>query len=131
MRYVDVNVLIYWLGNDPLFGDQATKIVEKIEKGERAVTSSLTLWLVHVLLSSLAVKYSEEEFVKKIRDLIFLRVEPLLFEDYEEALTHMKLYRLDFEDAIHLAAASRMGVKEIYTNDADFDKTPMKRLGFK
>jgi len=43
----------------------------------------------------------------------------------------MKLYRLDFEDAIHLAVASRMGVKEIYTNDADFDKTPMKRLGFK
>jgi len=76
MRYVDVNVLIYWLGNDPLFGNQATKIVERIEKGERAVTSSLTLWLAHVLLSSLAERYSEEEFVKKVRDLIFLRVEP-------------------------------------------------------
>jgi len=131
MRYVDVNVLIYWLGNDPLFGNQATKIVERIEKGERAVTSSLTLWLAHVLLSSLAERYSEEEFVKKVRDLVFLRVEPLLFKDYEEALKHMKLYGLDFEDALHLTTALRVGVKEIYTNDADFDKTPMKRLGFK
>jgi len=43
----------------------------------------------------------------------------------------MKLYGLDFEDALHLTTALRVGVKEIYTNDADFDKTPMKRLGFK
>ncbi|MFQ6074852.1 MAG: type II toxin-antitoxin system VapC family toxin [Candidatus Bathyarchaeia archaeon] len=131
MRYVDVNVFVHWLGNDPVYGGQATEIVTRIEKGERAVTSSLTLWLVHVLLSSLAERYSEEEFFEMMEGLVFLRVEPLLFEDYSRALEHMESYGLDLEDALHLATALRVGVKEIYSNDGDFDRTPMKRVGFK
>jgi len=33
VRYVDVNVFVYWLGDDPVFGDEATGIIERIEKG--------------------------------------------------------------------------------------------------
>jgi len=131
MRYVDVNVFVYWLGNDPVFGDQATEILTRIEKGEKAVTSSLTLWLVHVLLSGLSERYSEERFVEMMKGLVFLRVEPLLFEDYGRALEYMKSYELDLEDALHLATALRLGVKEIYTNNGDFDRTSMRRVGFK
>jgi len=42
VKYVDVNVFVHWLGDDPVFGEDATVIVERIEKGERAATSSLT-----------------------------------------------------------------------------------------
>ncbi len=73
MRYVDVNVFVYWLGDDPVFGNQATSIIEGIERGERAATSSLTLWLVHILLSSLAERYSEEEFIRRVKELAFLK----------------------------------------------------------
>jgi len=131
MRYVDVNVFIYWLTDNPQFGGQATEIVGRIERGERAVTSSFTLWLTHILLSSLAERYTPKDLLEKIRGLIFLRVEPLLLEDYERAVEHMKTYRLDLEDALHLATARRLDIKEIYSNDADFDNTPLKRVGFK
>ena len=49
MRYVDVNVLVYWLGDDLVYGEQATAIMRRIENGERALTSSLTLWLTHIV----------------------------------------------------------------------------------
>jgi predicted nucleic acid-binding protein len=39
----------------------------------------------------------------------------------------MKEYGLDYEDALHLAAALRSKVREIISNDQDFDKTPLKR----
>jgi predicted nucleic acid-binding protein len=36
-------------------------------------------------------------------------------------------YELDYEDALHLAAALKSKAKEIIFNDQDFDKTPLKR----
>lgn len=131
MRYVDVNVLVYWLGDDPVYGAQATAIMRRIENGERALTSSLTIWLTHIVLSALAERYSERQLVDRIRKLGFLRVEPLLLQDYEKALELMQAYELDLEDALHLATAMRKGAKEIYTNDVDFDRTPIKRIGFR
>ncbi len=50
MMYVDVNVFFYWLTDHEEFGSTATRIIKRIENGERAVTSILTLWLLHVLL---------------------------------------------------------------------------------
>ncbi|MEM2153278.1 MAG: PIN domain-containing protein [Nitrososphaeria archaeon] len=37
-------------------------------------------------------------------------------------------YGLDFEDALHLASALRYNLKEIISNDLDFDQTPLKRI---
>ncbi|MCP8308097.1 MAG: type II toxin-antitoxin system VapC family toxin [archaeon] len=63
MKYVDVNVFVYWLGDDPIYGE-------------------------------------------------------------------MSKYNLDLEDAIHLSVALRVNAKEIYSKDADFDRTPLKRIWF-
>ena len=132
MRYVDVNVFVYWLGDDPVFGDAATGIIERIEKGERAATSSITPWLTHVaLVSAAAQNYSEERLVENFRELTFLRVEPLAVGDYEKAVGAMHLYGLDLEDGLHFALAERLKIKEVYTNDRDFEKTPLKPVGFR
>jgi len=131
VKYVDVNVFVYWLGDDRVFGDDATVIVERIEKGERAATSSLTPWLAHVALANgTARNYSEEKLLGKFRELPFLRIEPLTFGDYGSAVGAMRRYRLDLEDSLHFAVAERLGIREIYTNDRDFEKTPLKREGF-
>lgn len=132
MRYVDVNVFVYWLGDDPVFGDEATAIVERIENGERAATSSLTPWLTHVALVTAAARnYSEEKLMEKFRELSFLRVEPLTLKDYERAVGAMHRYSLDLEDGLHFTVAERLRINEIYTNDRDFEKTPLRPEGFR
>ena len=132
MRYVDVNVFVYWLGDDPVFGDEATGIIEQIEKGERAATSSLTPWLTHVaLVTAGARNYSEEKLVEKFLELPFLRVEPLELGDYEKAVGAMRRYGLDLEDGLHFALAERLKIREVYSNDRDFEKTPLKPVGFR
>jgi predicted nucleic acid-binding protein len=39
----------------------------------------------------------------------------------------MAEYNLNYEDALHLAAALRNKAKQIISNNQDFDKTPLKR----
>ncbi len=131
MRYVDVNVFVYWLGDDPVFGGEATDIVERIEKGERTATSSITPWLTHIVLVNEAARnYSEKKLMEKFRELSFLRVEPLTLSDYENAVGAMRRYGLDLEDSLHFSVAHRLGISEIYTNDRDFKETPLKPTGF-
>jgi len=40
MRFVDSNVFIYHLAADPAYGRKAKTIIEKIESGEKTVTST-------------------------------------------------------------------------------------------
>lgn len=131
MRYVDVNVFVYWLGDDPVFGDEATGIIERIERGERAVTATITPWLTHVIMQGLGRGYSEKKMVERLEEVEFLRMEPLNWNDYKSALKHMEKYKLDLEDSIHLAVAQRLGLEEIYSNDGDFSGTSLKPVGFR
>ncbi|MEX2703593.1 MAG: type II toxin-antitoxin system VapC family toxin [Candidatus Baldrarchaeia archaeon] len=128
MRYVDVNVFVYWLTSDPKFGGRATEIIKRIEKGEKALTSTLTVWLTHIVLKNATENYSEENLLKSFKELTGLKIVDLTFKDFEKALTYSKEYNLDLEDSIHFAVAIRFGIREIYSNDEDFDKTPLKRI---
>ncbi len=100
MPYVDVNVFVYWLGDDRVFGEKATAIVKRVEREERAVTSTLTPWLVHVILAGFWEGYDEERMLARLGDLGF-RLEPLPRADYQTALRGMEKHRLDLEDALH------------------------------
>ncbi len=60
----------------------------------------------------------------RLRGLTFV---PLELEDYLDARRAMDMHAIDFEDAIHLAVAMRMGASGIVTNDRDFDRTPVIR----
>ena len=68
-----------------------------------------------------------EEIVKSIAGIRSLTITPLTVEDVIEAANLMKEYDLDYEDALHLATALRNSVREIISNDQDFDKTQLKR----
>jgi predicted nucleic acid-binding protein len=39
----------------------------------------------------------------------------------------MGTYKIDYEDALHLAVAARIGSQEIVSSDKDFNRTPLKR----
>ena len=133
-RYVDINIFVYWLGNHPKFGETAYNWIKKIENSPRGeyITSSLTLYETLVIIAGLAGKSLKdkafvEEVVTSITHIKGLRIEPLKPEDFTNAVDLMNEYKLDYEDSIHLAVATRTGVREIVSNDKDFDATPIKR----
>jgi predicted nucleic acid-binding protein len=133
-RYVDVNVFVYWLGNHPKLGSAAQKWIKKIEKSQKGnyVTSTLTLYETLVILAGLTGKNLKDktlvnQVVKAVTSLKTLRVEPLKVQDYDKAADLKFEYNLDYEDALHLAVATRTKVLEIVSNDKDFDAAQMKR----
>lgn len=132
--YVDINIFVYWLGNHPKFGETAHKWIKKIEQSQRGkyVTSSLTLYEALVIVAGLAGrslrdKAFTEEVITSITNIRGLTIEPLKPEDFTKAVELMEDYKLDYEDSIHLAVATRTGAQEILSNDEDFDAAPIKR----
>ena len=134
-RYVDVNVFIYWLGKHPSLGETAYKWIKDIEgapPGEYVI-SALTLYEVLVIIAGLSGKSLRDEkvaegAVKAVTSLRGLALEDLKAEDYIKALSLMKRYDLDFEDALHTSIALRLGLKEAISNDKDLDRTPLRRI---
>jgi hypothetical protein len=132
--YVDVNIFVYWLGNHPLLGKAAYKWIKKIENATKGkyVTSSLTLYETLVIIAgltgrSLKDKRLVEDVINAMVHLKGLLIAPLKPEDFTQAVKLMKEYDIDYEDSIHLTVALRKGVKEIVTNDKDFDGTQLRR----
>ena len=132
--YVDINVFIYWLGNHPSFGEVAYQWIKKIENAPHGkyVTSSLTLYETMVIIAGLTGRSLRdgslvEGVINPITNLKGLMIDQLRLEDLLQAVDLMKEYDLDYEDSLHLTTALRTGVKEIISNDTDFDKTSMRR----
>jgi predicted nucleic acid-binding protein len=133
-RYVDVNVFVYWLGKHPKFGETAYKWVQKIENSTRKeyVTSSLTIYEALVIMAGLVGRnLKDKEFVEDVTHSLTrmkgLTIEPLKLEDLTSATDLMGNYKIDYEDALHLAVATRIGAHEIVSNDKDFSTTHIKR----
>jgi predicted nucleic acid-binding protein len=134
LSYVDINVFVYWLGRHPKFGEAAHRWIKKVENSPRGeyVTSSLTLYETLVIIAGLTGKSLKdtaftEEIINCITGIKGLVIEPLRLEDFTKAVELMKEYRLDHEDALHLAVAMRTGAQEMISNDQDFDAAPIKR----
>lgn len=128
MNYLDINVFVYWLTDHPDFGETATGIIERVEMGEKGVTSSLTPWLINVVLEREVQDYSPKLLMENLLSIRNLRITPLKITDYEKACSCAEQYGLDFEDAIHLSVALEEKAEKIYSNDEDFDDTPLKRV---
>ena len=127
--YLDVNVFVYWLGNHPQYGQIAREWIKKIEASHRGeyVTSALTLYETLVIIGGLTGKNLVQQVINPITSIKGLTIEPLKSEDFKKATDLMNEYKLDYEDALHLAVAIRTGAQEIISNDKDFDATQIKR----
>lgn len=127
MNYIDVNVFVYWLTDDPEYGETAYTIIRGIELGEKAFTSALTVWQLHIILKKESENYSKKILLEKIRNLKNLTVVPLTLKDFENAATYQNELGLNFEDSLHYAVAEGGGAAIMYSNDTDFDNMYIKR----
>jgi predicted nucleic acid-binding protein len=133
--YVDVNIFVYWLGKHPVFGETAYSWIQKIENSSprEYVTSSLTIYETLVVLAGLLDKtLKDKAFVQQATSSLTrikgLTIEPLKPEDLTNASELMNETKIDYEDALHLAVATRTGATEIITNDKRFHTTNIKRV---
>lgn len=133
--YVDVNVFVYWLGKHPVFGETAYNWIQKITNASprEFITSSLTIYEALYILAGLSgTNLRNKRFVQQITisltEIKGLTIESLKPEDLTNAAELMNDNKLDYEDALHLAVATRTGANEIITNDKRFNAANVKRI---
>ncbi|MBI2183436.1 MAG: type II toxin-antitoxin system VapC family toxin [Thaumarchaeota archaeon] len=61
-------------------------------------------------------------FIRAVNSYVAMRKLPASWEDFLPAATDARELGIDFIDAVILRTMERLGVKEIYSNDSDFDR---------
>ncbi|MBS7622331.1 type II toxin-antitoxin system VapC family toxin [Candidatus Bathyarchaeota archaeon] len=123
MIYLDANFFVYALLDTTTKGQTASSIQESIVKGKvEAATSALALGeLMRVL-----VKNRRQELVRRAIEDIYatpnLRVSEVGSGIPIIALDFLYEYGLKPRDAFHAAIMRSLGLREIVSDDPDFDK---------
>lgn len=124
VRFVDSNVFIYVMLKDPLYGKTALDILLRFEKGsEFGVTSTLALSQVLAHLSRRGRQEAIDKFYDYLESIPIDIIETSQ-EDFQRAKEIKEKLNLSWEIWDDLVIASQMrrkGIKEIYSNDKDFD----------
>jgi predicted nucleic acid-binding protein len=114
---VDTNVFIYALSDHPEFGKTSRRILQRLQDGEEAITSTLVLCEVAWVLEARGRQGDIKAAFEKILSYASIRVSPVDVDDLLVGATYMAQYGLDFNDAVNLAVLERTRVTKVYTND--------------
>jgi len=116
-RFVDTNIFIYTLTAHPHFGKTAKNILERIENGEAAITSTLVLCEVAWVLEAMGRQGDIKPTLEKIMSYPTLKVIDFSGDDLLIAANNMSTENVDFNDGVNLALMMRLGISEVYSND--------------
>lgn len=123
MRFVDTNVFIYTLVGSPKEAYHTSiAILKRIEGGEETLTTTAIVQEVATWLEYNNRKKEVGSFMTAVNSYISLRKQSPNWEDCLGAIKESKEYDLDYVDALTVQMMRKNGVKEIYTNDKDFDR---------
>ena len=123
MRFVDSNVFIYVLVKSPKDDyETAKRILQRIEEGEEAITNTAVIQEIVDWLEYNNMRREVETFLTAINSYITMKKAEVSWNEMMEAIGDMKKYDLDLIDALTLQTMKKNDVKEIYTNDKDFDR---------
>ena len=116
-RFVDTNVFIYAVTAHPRFGEAARSILERIEGGEAAVTSTLVLCEVAWVLEAMGRQGDIESTLEKILSYKSLEVVEFGEDELLMGANNMAVHNVDFNDGVNVAIMIKMGISEAYSND--------------
>jgi len=145
--YVDSSIFLLVALADPKYGRPSLEFLQRASHGEfELVTSSLTVDEVSFvalkakLEEKLGVSSSQVLYLKKHPDVVkslasevtrvtenVLRLSEIIdvnSADVQQISSLMKTFGLLPRDAIHLAVLHRLGLTDIASGDADFDRLP-------
>ena len=130
MRFVDSNVFIYVLVKSPKDDYMTAKrILQRIEEGEETITNTAVIQEIVDWLEYNNRRREIETFLAAINSYITMKKAKVSWNEMMEAIGDMKKYDLDLVDALTLQTMKKNDVKEIYTNDKDFDRVKeVKRI---
>lgn len=117
MRFVDTNVFVYAVTAHPRFGEDAKRVLERIESGELAVTSTLVLCEVAWVLEAMGRQGEIKSTLEKIFSYRSLEVVEVCGDDLLLGANNMAVHKLDFNDGVNVALMMRRGISEVYSND--------------
>jgi predicted nucleic acid-binding protein len=116
-RFVDTNVFIYTITAHPRFGKISKNILERIEEGEAALTSTLVLCEVAWVLEAMGRQGDIKPTLEKIMSYQTLKVIDFNEDDLLIGANNMSTEQVDFNDGVNLALMMRLGILEVYSND--------------
>ena len=129
MRFIDSNIFVYHMADDPTYGGVASRIIERIEKGEEAATSTLVISQVCSYLKRPDVIPAFLDFLRSLPNLIKIETTFMDVLQAQELLTKHDLDWKLWDDLIIAIQMKRLKISEIYSNDSDFDTIPgVKRI---
>jgi predicted nucleic acid-binding protein len=130
-RFVDTNIFVYALTAHPRFGKTAKNILERIQNGESAITSTLVLCELAWVLEAIGKQGDINPSLEKIMSYKALNIVSFNEDDLLMGANNMRTENLDFNDGVNLALMMRLGVSEIYSNDQKhFGKVDFLKLVF-
>jgi len=125
MPFIDSNVFVYHLAADPNHGQTAKNLLEKVDAGEKSVTSTLVITQVCSYLKWKRRQDAIPVFLSLLKTLTSLQKIETHMLDFEEARSIQLEFNLSWsmwDDIVIAAQMKRLNLKEIYSNDNDFDK---------
>jgi predicted nucleic acid-binding protein len=130
LRFVETNIFLFVITAHPDFGPLAKAILERIDSGEEAATSSLVIAEVCVWLEYHKKKNEVGTFLSAVDSYPSLRKFETTYTDEQRAAELERSYpRLEFFDRVYLAQMERLKLTEIYSNDKAFDRVKgIKRI---
>ena len=130
MRFVETNIFLYVITAHPEFGPIARRILDRVDSGEQAATSSLVIAEVCAWLEYHKKKTMVETFLNAVDSYPILRKFETTYTDEQRAKELERSHpRLEFFDRVYLAQMERLKLTEIYSNDRAFDKVKgIKRI---
>lgn len=122
MIYLDANFFIIYNFDQTIRGEKARKILEEIIAGKEAITSSLALdEVMWVIIKNKRIE-ALRETIEDIYAMPNLTVKEVGPDIPLEALDFIEKYNLKPRDASHVAIMKSFHVKEIVSDDPDFDR---------
>jgi hypothetical protein len=123
MRFVDSNVFIYVLIKSPKEDYNVSKrILRRIEDGEKAIVNTAVIQEVVDWLEYNNRRKEIGKVLTAINSYMTMRKESVSWREMMDAKADMEKYKLEFVDALVLQTMKRNDVREIYTNDKDFER---------
>ena len=133
MKYLDTNVIGYAVEQHPKYGSACTQILRDVQNGTlKACASRLVLVEFLGVLRKINGALSQQK--KKPLD-ISINIDailslPIVWLDLDIAVIRRAStyqYTIPGADFVHLATMDVIGITEIISADADFDKAHVKR----